>query len=374
MRRLTSRRWRIGTRLLLAQGLVLLAAVTTAAAIAAIIGPPLFHQHMLEADRSPNRSELDHVERAYRAVNLLSLGISLPAAILLALAVSWYLTRRFQAPLTTLRGAAADVAQGHYGTLVQVGAAGPELEALADAFNTMSTRLASTEETRRRLLSDLAHELRTPTATLHAYLEGLDDGVREWDQPTRRVLADQVARLTRLADDLDGVSRAEEGRLAFAPERVDVADLIAAAVGAVGTAYDDKRVHLKGAELHAAAFVDRTRLLQVLTNLLDNALRHTPPGGSVTIDAQHVHDQVVIAITDTGEGIPPSQLPHIFERFYRGDTARDRDGRGSGIGLTISRAIVEAHGGHLTARSDGPGFGATFTVEVPARRTSSSQT
>ena len=360
----------IGTRLVLAQALVLLAAIVTAGVIAAVVGPPLFHEHMLQADHAPDPSELDHVERAFRTASIISLGIAIVAAAVLALAVSWLLSRRFEEPLTRLQRAAAQVAAGRYETRVPVGDAGPELDALAESFNTLGTQLASTEDTRRRLLSDLAHELRTPIATLQAYLEGLDDGVRHWDQSTRSVLGEQVTRLARLATDLDAVSRAEEGRLQLTLEPAVPADLIRVAQDTVAARFEEKHIRIVATATGSGrVVVDRIRFLQVLTNLLDNARRHTPAGGTVTVQTQREQDWITVSVTDPGDGIPPAQLPHIFERFYRGDAARSRDEQGSGIGLTISRAIVEAHGGHLEAFSRGPGKGATFTLRVPALTT-----
>ena len=358
--------WRIGTRLLLAQMLVLVAAIATAAVIAALVGPPLFHEHMLKADHTPDPSERMHVEEAYRAASALSLGLAVLTALVLALIVSWYLTRRFQKPLTDLTTAAVEVSGGSYGTRVPVGDAGPELDSVATAFNTMAAQLAHTEDTRRRLLSDLAHELRTPIATLGAYLEGLDDGVRTWDDDTRLVLAAQVDRLARLADDIDAVSLAEEGRLNLDLVATPVAGAVQAAARSHAQAYAAKGVNLDlktGPPVTAP--MDRDRIQQILTNLLDNARRHTPPQGHVTLTWETGRDHVAISVTDTGDGIAPGQLAHIFERFYRGDTARDRERQGSGIGLTISRSIAEAHGGHLLARSDGPGTGSTFTVQLP---------
>lgn len=361
--------WRIGTRLLIAQTLVLVAAIATAAAIAAVVGPPLFHEHMLKADHSPDPSERMHVEEAYRTASAISLGLAMAAALVIALAVSWYLTRRFQTPLTDLTRAAAEVASGRYDARAPVGDAGPELDSLATAFNSMASQLAQTEDTRRRLLSDLAHELRTPVATLSAYLEGLEDGVTPWNEDTRTVLVDQVDRLSRLAQDIDAVSRAEEGRLSIKPSTVDVAELVDIAVRGQSDAYTVQGVMLTVvASEHLNIQVDRARILQILINLLDNARRHTPHGGEVRIDWQHDNGHVAISVTDSGDGIPAAQLPHVFERFYRGDTARDRERQGSGIGLTISRAIAEAHGGRLDADSDGPGTGSTFTLILPGAR------
>jgi two-component system sensor histidine kinase BaeS len=357
---------KIGTRLLLAQAIVVIAAIATAGAIAAVVGPPLFHQHMLRADHPPDPSELMHVEEAYRTTSLISLGIAVAVAAVLAMSVSWYLTRRFQRPILTLTRAATRVSEGDYAVTVPTEGAGPELDTLATAFNAMAATLAGTEDTRRRLLSDLAHELRTPLATLTAYLEGIDDEVEPWNEATRGILGDQVARLARLAKDLDAVSRAEEGHLGLEIQPVSVRELAEAAVLAQSDAFRAKGVDLEAVtSVDANIPADRTRLHQVLANLLDNARRHTARGGNVTLAWQHTHDEVAISVTDTGEGISAAQLPHIFERFYRGDTARDREQQGSGIGLTISRAIVQAHGGRLEAMSIGPGAGATFTLTLP---------
>lgn len=358
--------WRIGTRLMLAQAIVLIAAITTAALIALVVGPPLFHEHMLKANHSPDPSELEHVEQAFRAASAISLSLAMAAALLISLAVSWYLTRHFQTPLIALTEAAAEVSSGRYDVRVPVGDSGPELDSLATAFNTMAGQLAHTENTRRRLLSDVAHELRTPVAALAAYLEGLDDGVTRWNADTRTVFADQVLRLSRLAQDMDAVSRAEEGHLTLERAAISIKELVETAYRAQSEPFA-----AKGAELivspgtDRAIHADRGRLLQILTNLLDNARRHTPAGGRVTV-AWHGDDrQVVISICDTGDGIHASQLPHVFERFYRGDAARNREQQGSGIGLTISRAIAEAHGGRLDAYSDGEGEGARFVMTLP---------
>lgn len=362
--------WRIGTRLLLAQALVLVAAILTAAAIAALVGPPIFQAHMLRADHAPDPSERMHVEEAYRTASAISLGLAVAAALLIALLVTWYLTRRFQTPLTDMTRAATAMAGGRYDARVPVGDAGPEMDSLAVAFNSMAGELARTEDTRRRLLSDLAHELRTPVATLAAYLEGLEDGVTPWNDDTRTLLADQVHRLGRLAGDIDAVSRAEEGRLSLQPAPVAVADLVDSAVRAQQSAYAAKGVAL-GVDggPPVAIEADESRLLQVLTNLLDNARRHTPEHGTVSIDWDRADQRVTIRVTDTGDGIPAAQLPHIFERFYRGDTARDREHQGSGIGLTISRAIATAHGGTLEAISGGAGAGSSLVLTLPVSRT-----
>jgi len=164
------------------------------------------------------------------------------------------------------------------------------------------------------------------------------------------------------------VSRAEEGRLDLRPVPQPTAEVLRAAAQSNHAAFTEKGVALEVHEPDPAlqVSVDPERFAQVLANLLNNARRHTPTGGTVTLAATRLADGVAFTVTDTGDGIPADQLPHVFERFYRGDQARDRERQGSGIGLTISRAIVTAHGGTLTASSPGLGGGSTFTALVPA--------
>ena len=359
--------WRLGTRLFVAQAAALVAIVITTAVVATILGPPLFHAHLVEAGHPTDAAEVPHIEQAFADAGTLSLAIGLLVALVFALAVTWYLTRRIGRPLHTLTDAAHEMAAGDYDTRVTVDGAGPELETLADSFNQMAEQLGNTENTRRRLLSDLAHELRTPVATLSAHLEGLSDGVTTWDDNTQQILEHQVERLVRLARDLDDVSRAEEGRIGLDLSRQAVPDLVRHAVDQFRDRYARKHVELSSQADDAEVDVDPQRIAQVLGNLLANAVRHTPAGGHVAVTARRRGATVTIAVTDTGEGMASEQLAHIFERFYRGDTAREADRAGSGIGLTIARAIAEAHGGTLTASSRGTGHGATFLLTLPDR-------
>jgi signal transduction histidine kinase len=217
------------------------------------------------------------------------------------------------------------------------------------------------------MLADLAHEMRTPLATLDAHLEALQDGVRRLDATTLAVLQGSTARLARLAQDIGAVSRAQEGNLEIRVEATPLRDLVEAAHRAISDRYREK-----GVTLHAdvpsdfLVLADPARVGQVVGNLLDNALRHTPAGGSVTTSGRAAGSWVEIWVTDTGEGIEPQHLGHVFDRFYRADPARNTSRGGSGIGLTISQALVEAQGGRITAHSDGPGRGASFVVRLPA--------
>ncbi|HET8595103.1 MAG TPA: HAMP domain-containing sensor histidine kinase [Intrasporangium sp.] len=369
----TFRGRRLGTRLLLAQALVVTASIITAALVAVMVGPAIFHQHLIESGGLASNHELEHIERAFTDASALSLGIASVTALICALAVTWYVTRRIQRPLNVMTHAAREMGRGHYDVRASIPGSGPELQSLAAAFNAMAARLEASEQTRRRLLSDVAHELRTPVATIRAYLDGLDDGLATWGPEVSKVFHGQTGRLARLCDDIAEVSRAEEHRISLERDHLHVGDLLEAAVGTARPAYDAKGVDLiltRSDASRVSVDVDPERIGQVMANLLGNALRHTPPGGTVTIGADipaatAAEGEVVVLVNDTGEGISAEQLPHVFERFYRGDTARSRDSGGSGIGLTIAKALVDAHGGSLRASSPGKGHGSTFAMTLP---------
>lgn len=358
-------------RLMLGQTIVLIASFLTAGLVASLVGPQIFRDHLLQSGAASSSPELAHVETAYREASALALGVALLTSLVCAMVVTWLVSRPLQRSLHELTDAARELSRGHYARRVPVVGAGAELDTFASAFNSMAGRLEDVEGTRRRLLSDLAHELRTPIATLTVYHDGLFDGVTDLGADTRNVLTAQTDRLARLAEDIDDVSRAEEGRLRLNPQPHQVADLIKTSTESLRVRYADKGVELVVATTNAPGLtvdVDADRIGQVLGNLLTNALRHTPPGGRVTVTAHHEPTEVAITITDSGEGILPAHLPHVFERFYRGDTARNRERSGSGIGLTISKAIIDAHGGTITAHSDGPGHGARFEILLPPTR------
>ena len=358
-------------RFFLAQAIVAAVSILAAVVVASLAGPPIFHEHLVRAGAGTDPTQVMHVERAYRDANLWTLGVALITALACAAAVTWLFTRRIQRTLAALTAAAQGMAGGRYDARVPAVGAGAEVDAVAASFNTMATRLQRTEDTRRRMLSDLAHEMRTPLSVLSVYVEALQDGVTSWDGPTSELMGDQLCRLTRLVEDIHDVSRAEEGRIDLDRSEQPVGELLSAAVEPHREAYAAKgvRLMLETEDTTGVVEVDRQRMGQVLGNLLTNALRHTPSGGTVTVrTAARNTGRLTIQVEDTGDGISLEHLPQVFERFWRGDTARNRDHGGSGIGLTISRALVEAHGGTLTATSPGPGQGAVFTVELPARQ------
>lgn len=359
----------IGGRLFIAQTVVLSAGVLTAGLVAALLGPQLFHAHLVQAGHLEDATLL-HIDEAYASSSLISLSTALLTALVLAVGVTWYVTKRITRPLHALGRAAHAMADGQHDVRVPETGHGTEIDALGKAFNDMALRIEQTETTRRRLLTDIAHELRTPLATLTARLEGLEDGVSTWNTDSLRIFRSQLDRLSRLANDLSEVSRAEEHRLSLHPELVDVNTLVQTTAESARSAFKDKNVALlieaygSGHPAHVTG--DPHRLGQLLENLLSNALRHTPPRGTVTLSVTSSNGHVAITVRDTGEGIPASQLERVFERFYRSDTARHADGRGSGVGLTIARGIAESHGGNLHALSTADQHGATFILQLPA--------
>ncbi|WFN91735.1 sensor histidine kinase [Gordonia sihwensis] len=359
-------RFAVGTGLMLVMAAVVVATTACALMIAWLVAPGIFHEHLRQAGIDRDSSEAMHVERAFAAAVGVSWGLAAVIATVSALAVSWYLAGRAQRTVTAVAASTARIADGGYDVRVHGGGMGREFDALAAAVNRLAARLAETEATRRRTLSDLAHEMRTPLATIDSYLEAVEDGVRRPDADTMDILHAATGRLRRLAEDVTAVSQAQEGALSVMPVRTTDRELAESAAAAAGEAYAAKGVTLR-VEAHAATAVraDPARIGQVLGNLLANALRHTPDGGAVTLRTRCADPDAVIEVADTGDGIASDHLSHVFDRFYRADTARDRDHGGSGIGLTIARALVEQHGGSLSAASDGPGRGATFTVRLP---------
>ena len=362
------RRRDLGARLLVAIVVVVIVGGATAWVVVAGIGPAIFHAHMRHIGGS-SANAAQHAEEAFRSASALSLALALTAALLTSVVVSLFLTRRITRSLTPVTEAAGRVASGDYTARVPSVGMGSEFDDLAAAFNTMATDLGRIEVTRSQMLGDLAHEMRTPVSTLGAYLEAIADGVEQADGPTLAMLLDQVGRLSRLGEDIALVTTAEEGRLTMRRRPIAVDQILTVVTGQAAARFSARGVDLEVKVAPVATQVmvdaDADRIAQVLTNLLDNALRHTPAGRGVGVTMDLAGRSVRITVADAGEGIPGEHLPHVFDRFYRVDTARDRAHGGSGIGLAIAKAITEAHGGTITAHSDGPGQGATFTVTLP---------
>lgn len=361
----------LGLRLFAAMGLVVLAGAVTLLVVAVLVAPEVFQSHlrMVKGGIAPTAAK--HIDEAFTRAVLLSLGVAVVVALFAALTVTWLVSRRIAAPVTDLAAAARQLATGRYDTRVPDPGLGPEFADLARSFNTMARRLATIEHVRQQLLADLAHELRTPLASIEATVEAVADRVLPADDTTWATLAEQTGRLARLVDDLAAVSDAEERTLDPHLSTRSLGGLADTAAAAVHARYAAKDVTLtvRADPKTPAVAVDPHRFAEVLSNLLDNALRHTPPGGHVTIttapDRTLGRDAARLVVADTGEGFPPAQADRLFERFYRTDAARTYGAAGSGIGLTITKAIINAHHGTIHAHSDGPGHGARFEITLP---------
>lgn len=358
---------RLAIRLMQAQALVIGVGGVTLIVAAVLVAPQLFHIHLIDSGVGDLQAQT-HAEEAFASSFAISVAVAAIAALVTAGVISWFLVRRVSRPVELLAQSAQAVAAGQYDVTVPDAAFSSELEQLSTSFNDMAHRLAETEVTRSRLLADLAHELRTPLATLEAYIEGMEDGVLATDAASWGIMLAQVERLRRLASDLRVVAAAEEHALGLQVEPCDAAVLAGHAVAAAVPRYLAKGVDLHLADMHDRldVAVDAIRIEQVLANLLDNALRHTPPGGSVTVGASRGAEDIRVVVSDTGEGLTTHQLSMVFDRFYRADPSRvSADGGGSGLGLTIARAIIADHGGTIEASSPGAGHGTTFTMHLP---------
>jgi signal transduction histidine kinase len=286
----------------------------------------------------------------------------LAVAVVVVLVIRWL--RRTAAPIGEVMAAADRVAAGDYSVRVTEGGSS-ESRRLVRAFNQMAERLETAEVRRRELVADVAHEIRTPLSVIRGDLEGMLDGVYPVDVGQLARILEETTVMARLLDDLQTLSTAEAGALRLHREAVGAAVLVEDAVAAFTTRAQAGGVSLSlvVAEGLPDLDVDRIRIGEVLTNLLSNALRHTPRGGSIAVEAAlEGSEAVAITVRDTGEGISTADLPHVFERFVRAE-----DSGGSGLGLTIARSLVLAHGGSITADSD-PGRGTAFRFTLPIAR------
>jgi two-component system sensor histidine kinase BaeS len=313
----------------------------------------------------PRPEIIESIERVYLqrqrvAFGSIAIGM-LAAALLLGAGLAWWLTRR----ITLLTRGTRSLIQGQYD--VRLDAPGhDELAQLARDFNTLAATLGATREARQQWIADIAHELRTPLALLRAEIESLQDGVRPLDQTSVASLATETARLARLVEDLHTLSMSDVGALSYYKEPVELAEVISDAVDAQKRALDDKGLQVE-TQLDGGVRVlaDDARLTQVFANLLQNNLRYTHAPGRVAITLRREGERALVTWEDSGPGVAEIDLPRLTERLYRVESSRNRASGGSGLGLAIARAIVEGHGGKLTARTSGLG-GLAIEVSLPA--------
>ena len=293
----------------------------------------------------------------------LLLGGSL--AIVIALLLTFVLSRRISSPIGVLATAARRLGRGDLSQRVEFQGKG-EVKELAQAFNSMAVDMEYAEQLRRNLVADVAHELRTPLSNIQGYLEAIRDRVVKPNAATIRSLNEETALLSRLVDELQELSLAEAGKLKLVYQAEDIAKLVRQAVTSWQPQVAAKEISLSLdlPDNLPLVDIDWQRVNQVLHNLLENAVAHTHKGGTINVAATTQGDWVEVSVSDTGEGIPAEDLPNIFERFYRVDRSRARATGGSGLGLTIAKRLVEAHGGKITVQSD-LGKGSCFSFTLP---------
>ncbi|GAB4577345.1 MAG: HAMP domain-containing sensor histidine kinase [Anaerolineales bacterium] len=398
---------RLGWKLFLSYLVVILVGVVVLATAAELAVPAAFDRHMGgmmgESDGLGMMNQMDPgLFTSFRTAFNEVLFLATLAAVLAAGVVSYFVTRQVVAPVQAMTQASQRIAEGNYAERVPVQAQPgheDELASLALSFNQMATRLERTEAMRRQLIGDVAHELRTPLTTIKGSMEALLDGALPADETTFEQVYREADRLQRLVHDLQELSRVEARAYELSPVPVEVKSLVQRVASRLKPQFDEKEVslHVACSPDVSSVMADEDRLTQVLTNLLGNALQYTPAGGKVSVQCSVVSNQslsrhlttssdmklkpdtstrgrrsplsagnwLLIAVKDTGVGIPPEHLPHVFDRFYRVDKSRSRAGGGSGIGLTIARHLIEAHGGNIWAESEGKGAGSQFSFALP---------
>lgn len=361
---------RLAVRLMLAFALVALSAAGITAWLGYRAASAQFERVMAGIDGGPGpgfqaeagmmrgmrgRGVLEELQRSSLSAALIALGG--------ALIVGGYLSYRLLRPVRAITDATVRYGRGERDARVSV-EGNDELSMLARTFNQVAEQLASREAQDRRMVADIAHELRTPLTVMKGELEALQDGLLESSPETFGRLVEEVDLLERLVRDLRLLSLAEAGQLHLDRGPLDLADLARSTLESFAPRAEASGVRFEGRFDPAPANGDLERFRQVLYNLLENALRHTPRGGTVSVVTGMQGSFVVLTVADSGSGILPEHVPHIFERFYRADAARGRESGGSGLGLAIVKAIVEAHGGSVEA-ANGPVCGAVFTARWP---------
>lgn len=360
---------RLAFRLVLSHLLVALLGASATFLIVRQIAPPLFDESVRRRgmgsgrpDQTGSTLRLEFIEAVDQAL-LIGALVGAGAAAVFGAFASYRLVRS----LGTIRAATRAMARGRYDVPVPRPHE-TELAELVDDVNTLGRGLADTEARRVRLLGEVGHEMRTPLTVIDGYVEAMIDGVMPTAPEQLAQVSEEVRRLRRLSDDLSTLSRAEEGRLDLALQRVELGPVVAAAAERLRPQAEDAGLRLVvDVEPAREVMADADRVAQLVTNLVGNAVRATDPGGEVRVSCRQEGQSVVVEVADTGEGLDPAELEHIFERFYRVPGRRVGEHEtGSGIGLTIARGIVREHGGELTGTSPGRGRGATFTARLPA--------
>ncbi|KPJ99489.1 MAG: hypothetical protein AMJ60_04905 [Desulfobacterales bacterium SG8_35] len=275
------------------------------------------------------------------------------AALILAFIISYFLMRRILKPLSQMNDITREVATGNFSARVEV-TSRDEVGQLGRAFNRMADSLAQVEQLRKTMVADVAHELRTPLTNLRGYLEALNDKVLPPSPQTFEMLQQEIMRLVSLVENLQQLAKADAARAFLQREKLSLPEVVEQMLALYRSHFQEKKIAVEKDFAPDAGFVlaDRGKLLQAVRNLVENAWKYTPQNGRITISSQQDKDGVKLIIANTGPGIKESDLPFIFERFFRADRSRSRDAGGAGIGLAIVKELIEAHGGHVGAESN----------------------
>jgi two-component system, OmpR family, sensor histidine kinase BaeS len=372
----------IGFRLFFSYFLVTFIGLLALALSIQVFAPSAYRRHMnMMAGQSP-MMEGHSPGEPYNQETFLNFRAGVNEALLFGVVIAFFVamiasiifSRRIIIPVQQLMNASQKIAEGNYRETVKVRqndeTKSDELDHLAMSFNRMAEQLDHIEQRRIALLGDVAHELRTPLSVIKGNLEGLIDGVIPSDVETFQLIANETRRLERLVNDLQELSRVEAGAYHFEMKTIPAKQLLQTLFTRLGRQFEEKGVELNIQfpvdDLNVLA--DEERIGQVLTNLVGNALLYTPVGGKVSISTFLKKNDLLFSILDTGIGISPQHLPYIFDRFYRVDKSRSRSRGGSGIGSTIAKHFVEAHGGKIWAESRGEGMGTTITFSLPVAK------
>lgn len=305
-------------------------------------------------------SDLDFIN----SINKMLIGVGL-LSLLFALVFGAIMAKRLSYPISKVIRSTEVIAKGDYGIRITEESSTKEIGQMTLAINNLAESLEKQEALRKRMSADVAHEFRTPVATLQSHLEAMIDGI--WKPDTERLKSchEEVLRIGRMVGDLEKLARYEGENLVLNKESFDLGELINIIVHNFESDFKNRGVELKFQSIKQKIFADRDKVSQVIVNLLSNALKYTPEGGTVEIELSLSDREVNIAVRDNGSGISGEDLPYIFERFYRADKSRNRSTGGSGIGLTIAKSLVEAHNGRIEVKSE-PGKGTEFIVTLPS--------
>ncbi len=285
-------------------------------------------------------------------------------ALIVALTIGTFMAKRLSTPISDTVRTAQQIARGYFGDRISGKSSTKEIVQLTGAINNLAETLEKQESLRKRMAADVAHELRTPLATLQSHLEAMIDGI--WKPDTERLVScqEEIVRINKMVGDMEKLARLEGESVVLDRSLFDVSEAVAHIMRNFETEFAAKEIRTSFSGQREMLFADRDKISQVIVNLLSNALKYTQKGGSVEVGVKGYDDRTEIIVKDDGEGISEEDLPFIFERFYRADKSRNRLTGGSGIGLTITRTIVEAHKGEISVSSE-PGRGSEFVVSIP---------